>query len=56
MRALDSKFDSRFDRLHQELTRMGAALRSEVTAHGRWQTGTMLTLFVAVIASIWLKP
>ena len=50
------RIDARFDRVHHELTGLGDTLRSEMTTHGRWQIGIMLTLFLVVIASIWLNP
>ena len=56
---VDARFDrvdARFDRMHQELTGLGDKLRSEMSTHGRWQIGIMLTLFLTVIASIWLNP
>lgn len=56
---VDTRFDrvdARFDRVHHELAGLGDTLRSEMTTHGRWQIGIMLTLFLAVIVSIWLNP
>ena len=52
---LRSEMNARFDGVHQDFTKLGDTLRSESAANSRWQIGLMVTVWLSLMATIWLR-
>lgn len=52
VRALRTETQGGFKDLREEMR----TLRSEMSLHNRWLNGGMLTIWLSLMASLWLKP